>query len=45
VAHRAHIGHWLVVKITTAFSVDSFDTLSAMAFFLASFLVELPFEH
>ena len=25
-----HIGHWLVVKITAAFSVDSLDTLSAI---------------
>ena len=26
-----HIGQWLRVKITTAFSVDSLDTLSAIA--------------
>jgi hypothetical protein len=33
-----HIGHWLLVKITTAFSVDSLDTLSAIA---VVFLVSL----
>jgi hypothetical protein len=30
-----HIGHWLRVKITTAFSVDSLDTLSAIAFLIS----------